>query len=53
MDNIVTVKEYDYYERQKVISKLCDKYKFINWVKMRRYIWKEKRLQLMEKKFII
>ena len=29
MDNIVTVKEYDYYERQKVISKLCDKYKFI------------------------
>lgn len=29
MDNIVTVKEYDYYERQKVISKLCEKYKFI------------------------
>lgn len=29
MDNIITVKEYDYYERQKVISKLCEKYKFI------------------------
>ena len=29
MDNIVTVKEYDYYERQKVITDLCDKYKFI------------------------
>ena len=29
MDKIVTVKEYDYYERQKVITDLCDKYKFI------------------------
>ncbi len=29
MDNIVTVKEYDYYERQKVIASLCEKYKFI------------------------
>lgn len=29
MDNIVKPQEYDYLERQKVIEKLCDKYKFI------------------------
>lgn len=29
MDKIVTVKEYDYYERQRIIQRLCDKYKFI------------------------
>jgi g-D-glutamyl-meso-diaminopimelate peptidase len=29
MDKIVTVKEYDYYERQRAINSLCEKYKFI------------------------
>ena len=29
MDNIITVKEYDYYERQRAITALCEKYKFI------------------------
>ena len=28
---------------------LVDKYKVINWIKMRRYIYKEKRLQLKPK----
>ena len=32
-----------------VLVYMVDKYRFLNWVKMRRYIWKEKRLQLMEK----
>lgn len=29
MENIITVKEYDYYARQKAITALCEKYKFI------------------------
>ena len=29
MGNIVSIKEYDYFERQRVINCLCDKYKFI------------------------
>ena len=32
-----------------VLVYMVDKYKVINWVKMRRYIYKEKRLQLKEK----
>lgn len=32
-----------------VLVYMVDKYRFINWIKMRRYIWKEKRLQLKDK----
>lgn len=32
-----------------VLVYMVDKYRFLNWVKMRRYIWKEKRLQLIDK----
>ena len=32
-----------------VLVYMVDKNRFINWVKMRRYIWKEKRLQLNDK----
>ena len=32
-----------------VLVYMVDKFRFINWVKMKRYIWKEKRLQLIDK----
>ena len=32
-----------------VLVYMVDKYKFLNWVKMKKYIWKEKRLQLIDK----
>ena len=32
-----------------VLVYMVDKNRFLNWVKMRRYIWKEKRLQLIDK----
>ena len=32
-----------------VLVYMVDKYRFLNWVKMRRYIWKEKRLKLSDK----